>query len=250
MRIKKNVQCYCCEKIATTTEHVPPECFFPKKKYLPSGSRDYKKNLITVPSCSEHNNLKSKDDEYTAAVIVLNSESELAFSIFKTKWVQTLLRRDATLGKKIFSRAEPVKIISRKNHILIPYETLAISYEMNRIDHVIESIARGLYYYESACQKKWVKQCIIRSPNFLKKDLRRADDFYHLDRLNKTFIEGEKYGELDLSKKGHQPDVFFYQFLKAENGDTLIKMVFYGDFIFFAILTAKETTLNPILLRP
>jgi hypothetical protein len=58
--------CYYCNEIATTKEHTPPKCFFPKKKDLPSGSPDYRKNLITVPSCEKHNTGRSKDDEYTA----------------------------------------------------------------------------------------------------------------------------------------------------------------------------------------
>lgn len=248
MKSDKNIQCYCCEQIATTKDHIPPKCFFPEKKYLPSGSTDYRNHLITIPSCSQHNNSRSKDDEYTAAVIVMNSDSELAFSIFKNKWVQTLLRRKGVLGKRIFSTAETVKVISHKNRILIPYETVAISYEINRIERVIEAIARGLYYHESAYQRKWIKRCIIKSPNFFKKDLSKSDDFYDLDGINQVFIHGEKYSELGLSKKGSHPDVFFYQVIKIENGDTLIRMVFYGNFIFFAILTEKETPLNPIIL--
>jgi hypothetical protein len=239
MKSSENVQCYCCQQKATTKDHIPPKCFFPKRKYLPSGNPDYRKDLITIPSCSKHNNFRSKDDEYTAAVIVMNSESKLASSIFQTKWVQTLLRREAVLGKRIFSTAETVKVISPKNHILIPYETLAIEYEISRIERVIESIARGLYYYESKYQKKWLKSCIIKSPNFFKKDFLKSDDFDELSKINRAFIDGEKYRKLGLSKKGSHQDVFFYQVIKTEYGDTLIRMVFYGDFIFFAILIEK-----------
>src|SRR4028119_384032 len=98
MKSFENVQCYCCEQTATTKDHIPPKCFFPEKKYLSSNSPDYRSHLITIPSCSEHNNSRSRDDEYTAAVIVMNSESELAFTMFKSKWVQTLLRREGVLG--------------------------------------------------------------------------------------------------------------------------------------------------------
>jgi hypothetical protein len=49
-----------CNSESATGEHVPPDCFFP------SG---HKLNLITVPSCSEHNLNKSKDDEYVRSII-------------------------------------------------------------------------------------------------------------------------------------------------------------------------------------
>ncbi len=161
MKFPKNVQCYCCEQIATTSDHIPPKCFFPEKKYLPNGSSDYRSDLITVPSCTEHNNLRSKDDEYTAAVIAMNSESELSSSIFKSKWVKTLSRREGVLGKRIFSTAEPVKVVSVKNGLFILYETLVISYEIERINRVIESIARALYYWESGYREKWIKNALL-----------------------------------------------------------------------------------------
>src|ERR1700733_6530786 len=57
--------CYYCGRPATSREHVPPECIFPEKK--DSSGKDYRKNLITVPSCDEHNLHKSKDDEFLMA---------------------------------------------------------------------------------------------------------------------------------------------------------------------------------------
>lgn len=149
MQSSEKPRCYYCEAIATTKDHIPPKCFFPEKKHLPSDSPDYRNQLVTVPACSAHNNSRSSDDEYTAAVIIMNSQSNLAFSMFKSKWVQTLLRREGVLGKRIFATARSATVISRKNAVLIPYKTLAISYEMKRIERVIESIARALYYLDS-----------------------------------------------------------------------------------------------------
>jgi len=247
MKSFENVQCYCCEQTATTKDHIPPKCFFPEKKYLSSNSPDYRSHLITIPSCSEHNNSRSRDDEYTAAVIVMNSESELAFTMFKSKWVQTLLRREGVLGKRIFSTARSARVISKKNSVLIPYETLAISYEMERIKRVIGSIARGLYYLESGYQDKWVNNCIIKSPKFLNRDLSHVQDAYALTQINQAFIHGEKHQELGLIKKGSQPDVFYYQFFRSENNNFIIRLVFYGDFTFLAFLKEKETTPSPII---
>jgi len=55
--------CYMCDALATTKEHIPPKALFLKQKDL---LREFslRKELITVPSCEEHNNNKSKDDEY------------------------------------------------------------------------------------------------------------------------------------------------------------------------------------------
>lgn len=53
-----------CQAQPTTDEHAPPKSFFPKDKRI---------NLITVPSCKEHNNYKSHDDLYVLAQVTMNS---------------------------------------------------------------------------------------------------------------------------------------------------------------------------------
>lgn len=248
MKFPEDAQCYCCEKAATTKDHIPPKCFFPEKKYLSSNNPDYRSHLITVPSCSEHNNFRSKDDEYTAAVIVMNSKSELAFSIFKSKWLQTLLRRGGVLGKRIFSTARSARVISRKNDVLIPQETLAITYEIERIERVIKSIALALYYRESGYKEKWVGNCTIKSLNFLKRDLSQAQDADLLNQVTQAFVHGEKHQELGLAKKGSHPDVFYYQLFKAEHRSSIIRIVFYSDFTFLAFLKEENPVSNHVIL--
>lgn len=215
IKIPENAQCYCCNKTATTKDHIPPKCFFPKKKDCSNDSPDYRSDLITVPSCLEHNNSRSKDDEYTAAAIVMNSKSDLAFTIFKSKWVQTLLRREGALGKKIFSTARSARVISQKNGILIPSDTLAISYEVERINRVIESIARALYYHESGYKKKWEKSCIIKSLNFLNRDLGKPSDFYFLESIIQNFLVG-------LKKKVRIQMYFIIRFLSLKKTKFLL----------------------------
>jgi hypothetical protein len=248
MNLPIDAKCYCCEKVATTRDHIPPKCFFPEKKYLSKNSPEYRSQLITVPSCSEHNNFRSKDDEYTAAVIAMNSKSNLAVSIFKSKWVQTLLRREGVLGKRIFSTARSARVISRKNDVLIPEQTLAITYEIERIEHVIQSIALALYYRESGHQEKWVGNCTIKSPKFLKRDLNQSQDIYFLNQVSQAFIHGEKYEELGLNRKGFHPDVFYYQLFKSKDRYSIIRMVFYSDFIFLAFLHEKDAVSNRLIL--
>src|SRR4051812_40697399 len=53
--------CYMCAELATSREHVPPKCISPEQKDV---GRDFRENLITVPSCREHNGRKSRDDEF------------------------------------------------------------------------------------------------------------------------------------------------------------------------------------------
>jgi hypothetical protein len=57
--------CYVCDAPKTSHEHVPPLCFFPDEKDT-RGHSLYRKNLITVPSCDDHNTQKSEGDLYAA----------------------------------------------------------------------------------------------------------------------------------------------------------------------------------------
>lgn len=51
-----------CDRLACSREHVPPRNLFPKEKDI--RRENYRKNLITVPSCELHNAAKSHDDEF------------------------------------------------------------------------------------------------------------------------------------------------------------------------------------------
>jgi hypothetical protein len=55
-------KCYMCEAVKTSKEHVPPKNLFPEAR--DAEGVDYRINLITVPSCDEHNSEKSHDDEF------------------------------------------------------------------------------------------------------------------------------------------------------------------------------------------
>lgn len=56
--------CYVCGKPTDSREHIPPRSFFPRGGGL---------QLKTVPSCAEHNNAKSNDDQYVLAHICMNA---------------------------------------------------------------------------------------------------------------------------------------------------------------------------------
>ncbi|AMV22322.1 hypothetical protein [Planctomyces sp. SH-PL14] len=60
----EDAACYMCDRPATSREHVPPRCLFPEMKDI---GENHRVNLLTVPSCDEHNSGKSADDEFLMA---------------------------------------------------------------------------------------------------------------------------------------------------------------------------------------
>ena len=89
------MKCYFqgCVNEGVTKEHIPPKAFFPIGE---------KEQLLTVKSCKEHNNAKSKDDLYVLAQICMNaSPSNRAREIFLDKILPQLDFNNSALGKKL-----------------------------------------------------------------------------------------------------------------------------------------------------
>ena len=60
---------------------------------------DYRKNLITVPACDDHNLEKSHDDEYLHLIVIHGYfNNPLAQKQFKTKLTRAFSRRPALLA--------------------------------------------------------------------------------------------------------------------------------------------------------
>lgn len=99
---KKNENCYQCDKEATSREHVPPKCLFPEDKDIKVVlDKNFRKDLIIVPSCDKHNLSKSNDDEYLMACLdVKVCNNAIAYIYTKTKLARSV-RRNPNLLKII-----------------------------------------------------------------------------------------------------------------------------------------------------
>ena len=96
-----------CEKSANTVEHAPPKCVFPEGKDL-AARLNYRRNLITVPSCEEHNTAKSRDDEYLLHVLAASiTSSPIGPTQFLTK-VRRSLERAPNLASTLLPGETPV----------------------------------------------------------------------------------------------------------------------------------------------
>lgn len=120
--------CYACEALATTREHVPPRAFFP------SGFRE---NLWTVPSCALHNLDNSLDVEYVRNVICVqrgtNAVAQAAFETAKRAW-----ERSPALFNRTFNEVREV-IIEGEAAGVFPFD-------LARIKTVVSAMCRALAY--------------------------------------------------------------------------------------------------------
>lgn len=214
--------CYCCCAHATTVEHTPPKCLFPEEKDLPSGM-GFRRNLITVPSCDEHNLKKSGDDEYLMYVLVMNLPANImAANHFRTKLIRAIERRPALLNT-FTSNAPTVGIIDQNSGE--QYDTLALNLDVARLQSTLEKVALGIYRHHFGL--RWIGNIKVL-PEFLRYlDTPEAEEMNstheQISRLsNEFFNSADAYGE--------NPEIFNYQIghpVKSEH--TLIKLRFYGE---------------------
>ncbi len=206
-------QCYMCENEVTTDEHVPPKCLFPEPKDLQDG-KDYKINLITVPSCDDHNLKKSGDDEYLLFILASNVNSNsIAQKQYTTKIRRAMKNRPTKFS--IFRNPQPIQYRG--------VETAVFQIDKERINRQFDLIARGLYF--KLFQEKCHHNIMITSPFTIS-----VGDGKSKER-NEASRKAVSSAKLFLEKKaklGENPDVFYYQIKKKTDGGFIMRMVFYG----------------------
>lgn len=125
-------RCYVCGAPATSVDHVPPKVFFPE-------GDEHRRHLMTVPACREHNEDRSLDDEYTAALLVLcTHRRERMPREFVDRMKDIVLRRNRGLLRRWMNRSAEIDYGGRP--------TLAIEFERARVERVFLATARGMLF--------------------------------------------------------------------------------------------------------
>ena len=213
--------CYMCNEVATSREHVPPKCLFPERKDI---GGDYRKDLVTVPSCDKHNSMKSKDDEFlmvSLAGIIGNNSIGLHHKFGK---VDRAIRRSSNrLLEKVFLR--------RKHFVVELDENKFIEIIWGTPDHVrlvscFEHIAYGIYYNHFKTRFSGEVKILL---GYLHSD----------DQNTRTFRDLVKHKcEIELKDKplhGENKEIFYYQFTEPDEfGLFALNLCFYGGLNIFA----------------
>jgi hypothetical protein len=130
--------CYMCDGPPTSVEHVPPRCLFPEKKDI-DPDKDYRKNLITVPSCDIHNSEKSKDDEYLLAVLAAHFENNEPSKDHYGKKILRALQNSRGLTRRVLAGSEKVTLGVEPS--------LALRVDTEGFQRSLAHVACGLYYH-------------------------------------------------------------------------------------------------------
>ncbi|WP_187486972.1 hypothetical protein [Duffyella gerundensis] len=197
--------CYYCGKPATSVEHVPPKCFFPK------GQRE---ELFTVPSCNTHNNSKSHDDEYVKVVLATSAnvmfKSVLAPVIDKSF---RALDRSPGFASAVFKNPEPAVIQFPDGR---QFMSTSHEIELKRFYRFFDSLGRALYFHH---EKKIWEGGVQIAPHFLLNDTPEQKDLQIHNELIEHFDRENSWGE--------NKSVFYYNFVTVYSDEKTRYIILY-----------------------
>lgn len=200
-----------CVADATSKEHVPPHCFFPK------GRRN---DLITVPSCSTHNNDNSKDVEYVRNIVVTHHKTnEVARLHFREKALKSFTR-----SPKLFSQT-----LHNAKEVRLDGEVTGVGIlDLPRFKSVMKAIAFGIYFnrHEKVFEGDWeiFGTGLVSTDALFEGKPDGSDDLRNL-------LSELTYDELSMP----QPEVFRCFAHEWNNAIIVYCFLFYGGFLVHAI---------------
>ncbi|MCW3096512.1 MAG: hypothetical protein JWL77_2130 [Chthonomonadaceae bacterium] len=200
-------ECYMCDQEATTKEHVPPKCFFPK---------GHRAGLITVPSCAIHNNDNSMDVEYVRNILVQHHHvNQLAIDHAQSTATRSMIRRPQ-LARTTFASLRPVLMSDGQ-------ETGVFQVDLERLKRVMSAMAYALYFHVFGKQYRRCWNCFSNG-------LHSTGSLY--GEVSEAFLQQRKmfssltYCDLQMS----QPDVFCCGLSGSDPSEYSTDLVFHFRF--------------------
>lgn len=205
-----NVTCYMCDKIATTKEHTPPKSWFPQ---------NMRNQLLTVPSCPEHNNENNEDAEYLRVYISSYCvNNKIGIDLFNLKATKSL---NHSKGLKSIVSFGAHKVNYQNG------QTTALLLDVKRFERFFNCMFKALYF--KLTEKKYLQNWkVIPEDIFMNNDA--IIESYNPGLSNYRILLENKFTLLPTSN----PKVFSYAMF-GQNNIVAIKAEFYEGFKVYGI---------------
>lgn len=213
-------RCYMCSSAATSREHVPPRCLFPKSA---DTGFNFRQRLITVPSCDLHNTRKAQDDEFLMVSLAgILGNNSIGYSHRLGKVNRAVLRSSRRLLDAAFVSKQSHFVAVDENKFL---EIIWGTPDVARLQRCFDRIARGLHRHHFGMSFDGEVRTHL---GYLAPKPGNASTF-------RDFIKHRV--EIDLigiQHQGDNPGVFSYRFSEPDSfGYYLVEMRFYGGVIIY-----------------
>jgi hypothetical protein len=229
--------CYMCDQISTSREHVPPRCLFPEAKDVQG---QFREDLITVPSCEDHNSSKSSDDEFLLVSLAgIVGNNSVGYLHKFTKVDRAIYRSSFALLEQAMSNPRVEAIEFGPNEFI---DVIWGTPDYERLTACFDRIARGLHL-------AYFGRKFSGSTKTLLGYTRNAEaNPAEFQRFIRDKVDLELNGKPRL---GANPDVFTFQFTNADQfGLYLVHLQFYGRLdVFVALIPDSSPPLENLAMR-
>lgn len=202
-----------CEKPATSDEHAPPRCIFPELKDV-SDATNRRENLITVPSCDEHNSVKSKDDEYLLYILSLSITSNSVGHTQANSKVKRAIARKPNLLSKFNQNATQIPFTNFNNGN--KSDAIATLIDGDRINSALDKCARALYFHTTGQKFIGIAKVIN---GFLLSSQENSENKVEIFEQTKNIFNHYQY-------LGNNQDTFKYKIIDV-NESAMLLLEFY-----------------------
>lgn len=207
--------CYMCAQTSTSREHVPPKCVFPEQK--DTLGRDYRKGLITIPSCDLHNSQKSKDDEYLMMVLTSYfNNNQAAETQIKSK-IARAWAKNPVFATTVVKNLRTVSLEGEEKH--------AYEVDTPRFNKSLEWAANGLHFHVTGTQANPPYK-VISYPLF-QLDGPEGNEV-NLGRANILAMADQLF--LGQPRTGENQEIFWHQVSPHVEGRGIVRMCFFESF--------------------
>jgi hypothetical protein len=230
-----------CDAIATSLEHAPSLCLFPEIEE-DELRRDFRRNLITVPSCDTHNSAKSRDDEYIRLVLVSGiGANELGHQLARTKIARSIARRPS-LMLSLLQKSTPAFVLDNESQQWI--ETLRIELDPLRVYTVLMNMARALYFRHF--ETKWLDSVTV-IPHFGSYGWNTDAITRETRQAHERVLSLADSGLVGAPRLGDNPELLHYKVLR---GDTqpqgaIMRCTFYDNIALTFLFPAQSAPAEP-----
>lgn len=205
-------ECYYCNRLGTTVEHVPPRCLFPEEKDF---GVDYRKNLITVKSCVEHNSKKSGADENLRQILVASPfNNDIGLGLVSGKWARAFQRNPKYLAQ---FTAGGKRISYQLTESSEYQEGLMVKANLDDLDESLKKICAALFYHETGTKLIGNAALFTGFTAYFNEEIQRESE-RAIETIRNYFSE--------KSRKGENPEIFYYHFEFSESS-AIFYLVFY-----------------------
>lgn len=200
---------------------MPPKSIFPEAKDVGNG-KDYRANLITVPSCELHNGAKSGDDSYLMMVLVSYFQNnEAARAQIRSK-VTRAWTKDKKLARTVVTNLQPVNVLGSTHH--------AFEVNIERFNRSLELTAHGLHFHQFGVHApnpyRAISYPIVKLEGPEANDVNRGRA--NILRMADDLFRG-------LPAQGANQEIFWYQLSPNIEGRHVLRMCCYEAFTVIAL---------------